>query len=95
MTTPRTHTWWQLSFADDSGFLGGFATQAQSFWMALARASIFGANPGGEVQGFGYTAEAVDPAYLDRLLTSDEVENMPEPTGFVDYLHEESRDSTY
>jgi hypothetical protein len=43
--------WFYLSFADDSGFLGGVILQADDFLSAVMEASVRGINPGGEVLG--------------------------------------------
>lgn len=89
MTGRTLPTWWQLSFADGTGFLGGYGTRADDFLEAYARSIVLDINPGGEVKGIDYTASAVDPAYLDRLLTRSGVEDMPQPTGFVDFVREQ------
>lgn len=45
--------WWYLSFADDSGFLGGAFVPAADFDSALAKTHLLRINPGGEVRGGG------------------------------------------
>lgn len=75
-------TWWQLSFVGDDGFLGGALVEAPSLLVAVIRAHCLDCNPGGEVDGFGFRAHSVDSRWTDRLLTRDEVLNMPED-GFL------------
>lgn len=41
--------WHYLSFADDSGFLGGVIVRSYGFLTAIQRATDLGINPGGEV----------------------------------------------
>lgn len=60
-------------------FLGGFCTEAPDEVMAFLRSHAFGANPGGEAMLLGFRASAVDPRYLNRLLTKSEVLHMPVP----------------
>lgn len=75
------HIYWYLSFATESEFLGGLYTQAETFELAYAKAVALSANPGGQVFSFPFRARHVDPHYLDRLLTRQEVGDMPEPEG--------------
>lgn len=77
--------WWYLSFAEDKppngrGFLGGVFIKARGFMSAYTGASMVGLNPGGEVAGRAtpYTDDEAGP-WSGRLLTRDEVINLPEP----------------
>lgn len=73
---------WQLSFAGPEGWRGCFQTAAPSFQAALGRATVLGANPGGEVVGIGFRAFGMADYWLDRLLTdADEIVDMPAPAG--------------
>lgn len=74
-------TWWSLSFADDTGFLGGALIDAPSMPAAIARAWELGCNPGGQVLAAGFRARSVPVGYTNRLLTRDEVEALPAPEG--------------
>ena len=72
---------YQLSFATETEFLGGFCTDAESFEAAYVKACLLDVNPGGEVAGFGFRAISVHPDYLDRLLNRRELDEMPMPEG--------------
>lgn len=69
MTDP-TPGWWWLSFADETGFLGGSLVWADNFLEAHLEATRLGLNPGGEVLGTGpIPTEAVPPDFTpNRLL---------------------------
>lgn len=83
VTTAPRRPWWLLSFASDDRFLGGYLTESPSFEAAFLRASLTGCNPGGQVAGVSFYSNLVDRDYADRLLTQDEVENMPKPSDVV------------
>ena|SRR6476646_11705759 len=66
--------YWHMSFVDTERpdgprWLGGINTQADTFRDALTWLHVVGLNPGGEVQAVGVRATAMDPDYLDRLIT--------------------------
>ena len=67
--------WFYLSFADESGFLGGVILQADNFFSAVVGASGRGINPGGEVLGCELAGMSIldKPQSLNRLLCKEEV----------------------
>jgi hypothetical protein len=67
---PARNTYW-LSFADESGNLGGCFVRANSPLEAVERAHELGINPGGEVMILGPGPEAT--MEYDRLFQKDEV----------------------
>lgn len=80
MSVPRTYAscmagiYWHMSFVDTERpdgptWLGGINTQTDTFRDALTWLHVAGLNPGGEVQAVGIRATAMDPRYLDRLIT--------------------------
>lgn len=90
---PRERYLWWLSFVDKeqcappgqgkpggTGFLGVSIVSASSYVEAVRQAHRLGCNPGGEVQGYGpFPAGSIDAGYLDRLLTKEEVDDIPDP----------------
>lgn len=78
--------WW-LSFVDPHKppghrFLGVVILAGENFGEAVRNAWTLGCNPGGEVKG--YQVEDVDPTWMNRLLDSqeaDEVNKMWDPHG--------------
>lgn len=79
MSTPRVGVYY-VSFADEMYFRGGCFVQAIGSVAALAVAHAVGCNPGGEAMVFG---PVLSPGkeWMDRLLTREEVENIPDPEG--------------
>ncbi len=79
---------WMLSFCDTTRpagtqYLGGAVVSAAGPAMAVAAASLFGANPGGEVQMAGpLPFGCIADEYHNRLLTREEVESIPAPEGW-------------
>lgn len=69
--------WFALSFADESGFLGGAYVRASSQETAWARSHELGLNPGGEVQIMGplpameFESDVAE-GDRERLLTREE-----------------------
>lgn len=85
---------WMLSFCDPDvppadppvpggpSWLGTCVVEATGPALAVARAWAVGANPGGEVQIAGpLPLGSIGPEWMDRLLTRDEVEAIPQPGG--------------
>lgn len=70
--------WWYLSFADESGWLGGCYVEAPIAKMAHLSALTQGCNPGGEVAILGpLLAEQminVPAEFRNRLLTREEID---------------------
>jgi hypothetical protein len=69
--------WHYLSFADDTGFLGGVIVRSYGFLTAIQRATDLGINPGGEVMSTPIPRKDLwrVPADLrNRLLSGDEVQ---------------------
>jgi hypothetical protein len=53
-------TWWWLSFADESGFLGAcIVGRCGNVVDAVKTAHVFGCNPGGEVRGLPISDESM------------------------------------
>lgn len=75
-------TVWWLSFTDPT-FLGGMFIEAPTMLAAVARSHMLGINPGGEVLAMGFRAEAVEPGWVNRLLTKAEAEDAPVFPGAV------------
>ena len=75
-----------MSFVDTDSpdgprWLGGLNTRADTFADAITWSHLAGLNPGGEIQAVGVRATAMDPNYLDRLITDpNEWRNQPMPT---------------
>ena len=77
-------SWWFLSFADGdkaegSQHLGGAWVKATSMPHAITVSHLTGCNPGGEVQVAGPIKKIIPPEYQFKILTKEEIENMPEP----------------
>lgn len=72
--------WWYLSFASETGFLGGLYLEAQGPMGAIQRAHEIGQNPGGEVRVLGPMPglELCPKQYLGRLLTEEEIATVDE-----------------
>jgi len=71
--------WYYLSFASESGFLGGCYVQGVGMGTAVQRSHALGINPGGEVLTSGpfddeHMDEYVPVEDRNRLLTREEVE---------------------
>jgi hypothetical protein len=74
----RAARWHYLSFADDTGFLGGVIVRSYGFLTAIQRATDLGINPGGEVMSTPIPRKDLwrVPADLrNRLLSEDEVQD--------------------
>lgn len=69
---PAPNTYW-LSFADESGNLGGCFVRANSPLEAVERAHELGVNPGGEVLIFGPGPDATGHMEYDRLYQREEI----------------------
>lgn len=67
-----TQQWW-LSFATEEGFRGAVVVHAETFTEAVVTASLWGINPGGEVQGLP-CAVPVSAKWTYRLLSREECE---------------------
>ncbi len=71
--------WW-LSFADPTlpegdQFLGVVIVEAPGFILATLLCHKLGINPGGEVAG--WPTDGIDEKWVNRLLTKDEIKEMP------------------
>lgn len=81
MTQPLS--WWYLSFASESGFLGAVLVRARGFVSAHRVVHVLNLSPGGEVQGYelGPTLPpAVTTEMICRLLTREELEALDAPS---------------
>jgi len=70
--------WHYLSFADDTGFLGGVIVRSYGFLTAIQRATDLGINPGGEVMSTPIPRKdlwRVPTDLRNRLLSEDEVQD--------------------
>jgi hypothetical protein len=70
--------WHYLSFADDTGFLGGVIVRSYGFLTAIQRATELGINPGGEVMSTPIPRKdlwRVPGDLRNRLLSEDEVQD--------------------
>jgi len=68
--------WHYLSFADDTGFLGGAIVRSHGFLTAIQRVTDMGINPGGEVMCTPIQRKdlwRVPRDLRNRLLSEDEV----------------------
>jgi hypothetical protein len=68
--------WHYLSFADDTGFVGGVIVRSHGFLTAIQRATDLGINPGGEVMSTPISRKdlwRVPTDIRNRLLSEDEV----------------------
>ncbi len=76
------HLVW-LSFADESGWLGGCIVEAQSLAAAVTKTHLLGINPGGEIQlvEFDIADAAIPDAWPIDCLCHDKsaMEAMPPP----------------
>ena len=76
-----------MSFADPDRppgqqWIGGINVEAPTIQEAITFTHVAGLNPGGEIQFLGFTAETMDPHYVDRLITDpQEWRNQPLPVG--------------
>lgn len=74
--------WFWMSFADDDGHRGCIVIDGEDIGDALSRAHAMGINPGGQVASWeldeAEMRQRVPPEYLRRLLSREEVENMPQ-----------------
>jgi len=69
-------TWWYLSFADEA-FNGACIVEADGMVEAVKEAHRLRINPGGQVRGNPIPEDAVyDPAYRNRLLNKDDLQEM-------------------
>lgn len=76
LTDPTNAGVYYLSFADESGFLGGVFVEAHGIITAVDKATDMGLNPGGEVMCWGPVPPPIDES-MNRLLTKEEVEASP------------------
>jgi hypothetical protein len=70
--------WHYLSFADDTGFLGGVIVRSYGFLTSIQRATELGINPGGEVMSTPIPRKdlwRVPTDLRNRLLSADEVQD--------------------
>lgn len=79
---------WILSFCDPdkpkgTQYLGGAVVEIDGGMVAAVLAThLLGINPGGEVQGVGpFPSGSFPRDMMDRLLTADEVQSLPPPSG--------------
>jgi len=93
---PDDPLWW-LSFCDPDkapppelqkpggpSFLGGVITQAPTLAAAITRSHVLGVNPGGEIKIAGpIPAEYIAAEWRDRLLSAEEIGQIPEPEGLT------------
>jgi hypothetical protein len=71
---PNRGVYW-LSFAGESGWLGGCMVEADGPISAAREAHRLGINPGGEVAMMGpVSAERIDMSLANRLLTREDLE---------------------
>lgn len=83
---PTEQQWYWLSFADETGFLGGCAVQANfyegnerlSYFAAIRRSHSLGINPGGEVAmvmipSIGKMPEKYREVLLDKATIKNEL----------------------
>lgn len=81
--------WW-LSFTDPrrpSGdqFLGVIVTRAETLEDAITGTWLLGINPGGQILTIGpWPPGTFAPEWQDRLLTKEELRNIPEPAWLKD-----------
>lgn len=76
-TIRAMRTWWQMSFMDPTRpegqrWLGGINVEAPSIGEAITFTHVIGCNPGGQIAFIGFTAESMDPHYVDRLITDQQ-----------------------
>ena len=88
LTHPENAGVYYLSFADETGFLGGAFVHGHGPITAVERANDLGINPGGEVAIWGPVPPPVDEA-MDRLLTKEEVETTPPKDITIEAISEE------
>ena len=70
-----------LSFCDTrkpegEQFLGVIVTENGPIPETIARLCKMGINPGGEIHGFEYESEHVDPKFMNVLLTREQAEGL-------------------
>lgn len=78
-------SWWYLSFANDTGWLGGcyvetptLADSGDEMLLATRRAYQHKCNPGGEVKGVRLVRSIrIRPEYANRLLQRPEIDEDP------------------
>ena len=68
--------WW-LSFADDTGFLGGCVVKADSMMNAIRATHVLRINPGGSVQGT-FMENGPGSFPLGKLLSASEINSFDE-----------------
>ena len=69
--------WWYLSFADDSGFLGGCIVNALGPTDAVLQAHKMGINPGGEVLSILIPDGApLEDGWKNKLLSKQDMINL-------------------
>ncbi len=75
-------SYWWLSFADVTGFLGGVVLPARSFIEAHAKSLKHGVNPGGEIKGIELPQRRLGellPYVTYRLYTMAEIKEIDGP----------------
>jgi hypothetical protein len=82
--------WCYMSFADESGFLGGVYVFARGILSAVAATHEMGINPGGQVM-YMEPEDAPPPELINRLLSREELEKHFSP---LERVHESSNYST-
>ncbi|MGI5216223.1 hypothetical protein [Nocardia sp. CA-290969] len=89
MPEPKSHLWW-LSFVDPAkappleeqvpggaSFLGVCIVPGENLTQAVSTSWFLGCNPGGELLGIPIRPEvAIDPSWIGRLLSRDELEQL-------------------
>lgn len=67
-------SYFYLSFADDSGWLGAAYVPGHTIIEAASAAWAYGCNPGGEVMGLGpFDASDIPMIYRHRLLSREDL----------------------
>jgi len=69
-------TWWYLSYASQTAFLGAVILEAYGFVDAVMQSTFLGLSPGGQVMGWALPPEAKLPAeeQRNRLLSRADIE---------------------
>ena len=80
LTESKLPVWWAITFGTPAeGFLGAIVVCAPNMRAAVVKARDLGQHPGGLELGIPFRASEIDPAYVDRLLSSEEFPNLPRP----------------
>lgn len=87
----RPMAWWYLSFADETGFLGGVLVRAWGAGTASALAHATGCNPGGEIWARRLRDDFDPPeAWQFRLMSKEDMEREIGPT--LNWADEEEKE---